>query len=47
MSTFSSIRRTLYLTQRAMGDVQAAKRGTLPRRYARRVTVRGLFRLLK
>jgi len=39
-----SIRRLLYLTSRSMGDYQALKRGTLPKRLARRTVTRSLLR---
>lgn len=42
--TLSQVRRSLYLTQRTIGDVQAAQRGTLARRVARRSLVRALLR---
>jgi hypothetical protein len=41
------LQRTLYLTQRAMGDYQAAQRGKLAKRLVRRSVVRSLFRLLR
>lgn len=40
-------RRALYLTQRTIGDVQAAQRGRLARRLVRRSLVRALFRALR
>jgi len=46
-SLYSQTRRTLYKTQRAMGDGQAAKRGTLPKRLVRRSVTRSLFRLFR
>jgi len=41
-----SIRRNLYLTQRAIGDVQALGRGRLGRRLLRRRVTRSLMRSL-
>lgn len=38
-----SVRRNLYLTQRTMGDIQAARRGTLPRRVVRRLVTRRIM----
>lgn len=48
-STLSQLRRMLYLTQRDIGDVQAAERGpsTAAKRVVRRKVTRSLFRLLK
>ena len=40
------IRRSLYLGQRAIGDYQAARRGTLGRRLARRYATRAIMRSL-
>jgi hypothetical protein len=47
--TFGQIRRDLYLTQRAMGTVQAAGRGPRPlaKRLVRRSVTRSLFRLFR
>jgi hypothetical protein len=41
------LQRTLYLTQRAMGDYQAVQRGTIVKRLVRRSLMRSLFRLLR
>jgi hypothetical protein len=46
-SGLTQIRRSMYLAQRAIGDVQAAQRGRLAKRLARRSLVRSLFRLLR
>lgn len=46
MSTWK-LQRQLYLFQRALGDVDAARRGTLPTRVARRVMHRKLIGLLR
>jgi len=46
-SAWNQVRRDLYLTQRTMGDVSAAKRGTLGKRLARRDLTRALFRVLR
>jgi hypothetical protein len=48
-STLSQLRRILYLTQRDIGDVQAAERGpgSFAKRVVRRKVTRSLFRLLK
>jgi hypothetical protein len=48
-SAWSSTRRTMYKTQRLMGDVSAASRGPLPlgRRLVRRRLVRATFRLFR
>lgn len=48
-STLSQLRRVLYLTQRDIGDVQAAERGpgAYAKRVVRRKVTRSLFRLLK
>ena len=40
------IRRSLYLGQRTIGDYQAARRGTLGKRLARRTITRTLMRSL-
>jgi hypothetical protein len=45
-STWNQIQRDLYLTQRTMSDVSAARRGRLGKRLLRRYTVRSLFRAL-
>lgn len=42
--TPSQVRRYLYLSQRTIGDYQAARRGTLPRRLARRSLTRVIMR---
>jgi hypothetical protein len=39
-SALTQARRTLYLTQRAIGDAQAAQKGTLGRRIIRREATR-------
>ncbi len=39
-----SLRRLLYLSSRTMGDYDALKRGTLPKRLARRTVTRSLLR---
>lgn len=46
MSTFETIRRILYFTQRTMGDAQAAQRGpdVLAKRLVRRAVTRAFFR---
>jgi hypothetical protein len=44
MGTWNSVRRGLYFTQRFMGDVSAARRGTLGKRLVRRSLTRTLFR---
>jgi hypothetical protein len=41
------LQRALYLAQRTMGDVEAAKRGRLPARLVRRSLWRTLFRVLR
>lgn len=46
-SALTQMRRDLYLTQRAIGDVQAVQRGTIVKRLARRSLVRSLFRALR
>ncbi|HEX9065302.1 MAG TPA: hypothetical protein VF843_09345 [Streptosporangiaceae bacterium] len=48
MSTWNRVRRDLYLTQRTMGDMSAARRGpgVLGRRLARRRRDRMVWRLL-
>lgn len=38
------LQRELYLTQRAIGDYEAAKRGRLGKRLARRYVTRSIFR---
>lgn len=43
-SSTEQVRRSLYLTQRAIGDAQALRRGTLPKRLVRRSLVRALLR---
>jgi hypothetical protein len=47
-STFEQVRRDLYKTQRAMGDVEAAERGPGPlaKRLVRRKLTRSFFRML-
>lgn len=40
-------RRTLYFTQRTMGDVDAARRGRLGKRLIRRSLTRSIFRLFR
>lgn len=42
--TLEEIRRAMYLGQRSIGDYQAARRGTLGRRLARRTITRTLMR---
>lgn len=48
-SALSQLRRTLYLAQRDVGDVQAARRGpdALVKRVVRRQVTRSLFRLFR
>lgn len=46
-SAWNRTRRDLYLTQRTMGDVSAARRGRLGRRLVRRSLMRELFRALR
>jgi hypothetical protein len=48
-SAWNQIRRDLYLTQRAMGDVSAASRGplVLGKRLARRKATRSAYRLFR
>lgn len=48
-STLSQLRRILYLTQRDLGDLQAAQRGPGPlaKRVVRRKVIRSLFQLMK
>lgn len=46
-SGLEQLRRTLYLTQRTIGDAQSAQKGRLARRLVRRSLVREFFRLLK
>ena len=46
-SMLTMMRRYLYLTQRTMGDAQAAQRGTLGKRIVRRRVTRGIFRYLR
>jgi len=48
-SGLEQVRRTLYKTQRLIGDGQAARRGAVPlaRRLIRRRLTRDLFRLLR
>jgi len=46
-STFSQVQRSLYKTQRTMGDMQALGRGTLPKRLIRRSVTRSMFRLFR
>lgn len=50
MSNFwSQVRRTMYLGQRTIGDVQAAQRGpdVLGKRLVRRAVVRSIFRMFR
>ena len=49
MSRWNQVRRNLYLTQRTMGDLSAARRGPrmLSRRLARRRFDRVVWRLLR
>lgn len=46
-SSWNRARRDLYLTQRAMGDATAARRGRLGARLGRRYLIRALTRLLR
>lgn len=48
-SAVTQVRRDLHLTERALGDAQAARRGpeALVRRVARRQIARALFRLFR
>ena len=46
-SGVESFRRTLYLTQRTIGDAQAARRGTLLQRLVRRDVTRTVARWLR
>ncbi len=41
------VQRASYLTSRGLGDFRAAKRGTLPKRVARRSLTRALFRAFR
>ena len=47
MNSWNSARRTMYLTQRLMGDVSAVKRGRLPKRLLRRSLTRSMFRAFR
>jgi hypothetical protein len=42
--SLEQIRRSLYVSQRTIGDYQAARRGTLGKRLARRTITRTLMR---
>ena len=44
--TIEEVRRNLYLGQRTIGDYQAARRGVLGKRLARRYVTRTLMRSL-
>ena len=44
--TLEEIRRSLYYSQRTLGDLQAARRGRLGRRLVRRRVTRSLMRSL-
>ena len=46
-SILTMMRRYLYFSQRTMGDVQAAQRGTLAKRVVRRSITRRLLRGLR
>jgi hypothetical protein len=46
-SSWNTMRRDMYLTQRTMGDISAAGRGRLPQRVIRRRLVRSIFRSLR
>lgn len=46
MST-RKLQRQLYLAQRALGDVDAAKRGSLPKRLVKRAVHRKIIGLLR
>jgi hypothetical protein len=46
-SGWEETRRSLYLTQRFIGDVSAAERGRLPQRLIRRRLTRSIFRSLR
>ena len=41
------VRRDLYKSQRGIGDYQALKRGTLPKRLVRRSVTRSVFRMFR
>ena len=45
--TWNEVRRMLYRLARGMGDVQAARRGTVHKRVARRATGRQTGRALR
>ncbi len=45
-SDAESLRRSLYVSQRAIGDYQALRRGRLPQRIIRRKVTRSLMRAL-
>jgi hypothetical protein len=44
--SLEEIRRAMYVGQRTIGDYQAARRGTIGRRLARRYVTRSLMRAL-
>jgi len=46
-STYTQVQRSMYKTQRTMGDGRALMRGTLPKRLIRRSVTRSLFRLFR
>lgn len=46
-SLLGQVRRDLYKSQRGIGDYQALKRGTLPKRLIRRRVTRNVFRLFR
>ena len=48
-SGLEQVRRSLYLSQRGIGDFQAARRGARPlaKRLVRRSVTRSLFRMLR
>ena len=46
-SAWGSTRRDMYRAQRLMGDLSAARRGTLPKRLLRRSLTRSMFRAFR
>lgn len=46
-STYGQVQRSMYKTQRTMGDGRALVRGTLPKRLIRRSVTRSVFRLFR
>ena len=43
----NQVRRDIYKSQRGIGDYQALKRGTLPKRLVRRSITRSVFRMFR